>query len=86
MLHEVKVNVSDVCEYMCKNFDEVFNPEISPSSESHTARQKHEILFSDGESSFGDSSLNQSTFMFMNPEQFTLIADKLTRKKFADVS
>ncbi len=57
LTQNLKMNVTEVCDYMMENFDEVFD--ISPEHTQHSSRQKNEIIFSDGESSFGDSSLNQ---------------------------
>lgn len=59
MTHTLKDNVDEACEYLLENFEEEFLGNGSQQTGDRTARQKGEILFSDGDSSLGDSSLNQ---------------------------
>ena len=49
----------------------------------HTKRR--DFIFSDGESSLADSSMNQSEVMFMNQDQFDRILEKLDRRKPVEV-
>ena len=56
----LKKNVTEACDYLDKNFESEF--ETCNGQNQHAAnmcQQSSEILFSDGESSFGESSLNQ---------------------------
>jgi len=53
--------VSAACNYLLENFDTEFMAEGSDKSTfGFTVRRKTEVIFSDGESSLGDSSLNQA--------------------------
>ena len=60
----LKKNVTEACDYLDKNFESEF--ETCNRQNHHAAgmcQQSSEILFSDGESSFGESSFNQ-VFIF----------------------
>ena len=76
----LKKNVTEACDYLDKNFESEF--ETCNRQNQHAAnmcQQSSEILFSDGESSFGESSLNQ-VFIF---EYFQLLQlNKVPLKDF----
>ena len=56
----LKKNVTEACDYLDNNFTTEFAPASRPHQHAHNmCQQSSEILFSDGESSFGESSLNQ---------------------------
>ncbi|KAK2192197.1 hypothetical protein NP493_37g10001 [Ridgeia piscesae] len=79
----LKENVVEACDTLLRNFEQEFASVSSNKGTSgHSLHQKMDIVFhSDEEWSLGDSSLNQSAFMFMNTDQYKLIADSLDKKK-----
>ena len=77
----LKKNVTEACDYLDKNFESEF--ETCNRQNQHAAnmcQQSSEILFSDGESSFGESSLNQ-VFIFEYFQLLQLIKIPLKRFK-----
>ena len=59
LMHCLKDNIEGACDFLLENFEEEFLGDGSQRNGTRTPRHKAEILFSDGESSLGDSSLNQ---------------------------
>jgi hypothetical protein len=58
----MKTDVLYAADHLLKNFDEEFTAEGSDKSTLGHTPQKAEILYSDGESSLGDSSLNHVSY------------------------
>ena len=60
LMKVLKKNVTEACDYLDNNFATEFAPASRPHQHTpNVCHQSSEILFSDGESSFGESSLNQ---------------------------
>ena len=59
MRHNLENNVADAVSNLMKNFEKEFeNISRRTSTKNRHSKQNQEYLFSDGDSSFGESSLN----------------------------
>ncbi|XP_064641572.1 protein broad-minded-like isoform X2 [Lineus longissimus] len=86
MMRRLKTNTVSALDHIHENFEEeiLSNQKSSSSGQNAPVKRFYSFSTSDGESSFG-SSLNQSSFMFMNHEQFQAIYENLDKKKKIEV-
>jgi len=94
MSERIRNKVSVACNYIHENFHKdvfVSGKETSPSdcavSKEFSRHDRHstaEPVFSDAESSIGDTSLNHSTVIFMNADQQKQVALNLGRQNHSD--
>lgn len=87
LAEDFKRSVSVACENLLTNYDQEFSNSLGglPGTASRQDHQKKsEVLFSDGESSVGDSSSGHST-VFFNSEMLQTVTQNLVKKNPVEV-
>ncbi|ELT95085.1 hypothetical protein CAPTEDRAFT_176131 [Capitella teleta] len=82
MLQNLKPSIVSAGDHLLKNFDEEFMAEGSDKS-TMGHNQKAEVLYSDGESSLGDSSLNHVSLMLLRGGKIGFYVDSFEVRKEA---